>query len=180
MEYSDPEKFELIQQINSLQRRLNAKTEEVAKTEDFTIIRVGYRGYRNPRLVLDSQFTNNIQGALNSGMEVGAYFFTTAITVAEAIEEANWTIDRLEGYNVTYPVAVDVEWTNGDHDGRSDYLSKEDRTVIVKAFCETIKSRGYTPMIYASKYWLNKQLGNMCYRNFNNLKTNNTISIIIY
>ena len=28
-----------------------------------------------------------------------------------------------------------------------------------------------------SKYWLNKQLGNMCYRNFNNLITNNTISI---
>jgi chromosome segregation ATPase len=34
LEYSDPEKFELIQQINSLQRRLNAKTEEVSKKED--------------------------------------------------------------------------------------------------------------------------------------------------
>ena len=34
LEYSDPEKFELIQQINSLQRRLNAKTEEVAKKEE--------------------------------------------------------------------------------------------------------------------------------------------------
>ena len=34
LEYSDPEKFELIQQINSLQRRLNAKTEEVTKKEE--------------------------------------------------------------------------------------------------------------------------------------------------
>jgi len=34
LEYSDPEKFELIQQINSLQRRLNAKTEEVQKKEE--------------------------------------------------------------------------------------------------------------------------------------------------
>ena len=34
LEYSDPEKFELIQQINSLQRRLNAKTEEVGKKEE--------------------------------------------------------------------------------------------------------------------------------------------------
>jgi GH25 family lysozyme M1 (1,4-beta-N-acetylmuramidase) len=60
----------------------------------------------------------------------------------------------LSGYNVTYPVAVDVEWTNGDHDGRSDYLSVSERTAIVKAYCETIKARGYTPMIYASMNWL--------------------------
>lgn len=34
LEYSDPEKFELISQINSLQRRLIAKTEEVNQKED--------------------------------------------------------------------------------------------------------------------------------------------------
>lgn len=28
-----------------------------------------------------------------------------------------------------------------------------------------------------TKYWLNKQLGSMCYRNFNNLITNKTISV---
>ena len=28
-----------------------------------------------------------------------------------------------------------------------------------------------------SKYWLNQQLGNMCYRNFNNLINNKTVSI---
>ena len=33
LEYSDPEKFELISQINSLQKRLIAKTEEVNKKE---------------------------------------------------------------------------------------------------------------------------------------------------
>ena len=51
-----------------------------------------------------------MQGALNAGLQVGAYFFTTAINEAEAIEEANWAADRLAGYNVTYPVAIDVEW----------------------------------------------------------------------
>ena len=34
LEYSDPEKYELITQINSLQRRLIAKTEEVSSKED--------------------------------------------------------------------------------------------------------------------------------------------------
>ena len=28
-----------------------------------------------------------------------------------------------------------------------------------------------------SKYWLNKRMDNMCYRNFNNLISNNTVSI---
>ena len=125
----------------------------VSQTQDFAIMRIGYRGYRNPRLVLDSTFTQNMQGALNAGLQVGAYFFTTAINEAEAIEEANWAADRLAGYNVTYPVAIDVEWTNGNHDGRSDYLSVWDRTQIVKAFCETIRARGYKPMIYASRDW---------------------------
>ena len=126
----------------------------VSQIEDFAIIRVGYRGYRNPRLVVDSKFYQNMQGALNSGMQVGAYFFTTAINETEAIEEANWTANMLSSYNITYPVAVDVEWTNGNHDGRSDYLSVSERTAIVKAYCETIKARGYTPMIYASMNWL--------------------------
>ena len=132
----------------------NIDWNQVAQTQDFAIVRVGYRGYRNPRLVLDSKFTQNMQGATNAGMNVGAYFFTTAINEAEAIEEANWTANMLSPYKVSYPVAIDVEWTNGNHDGRSDYLSKEDRTRVVKAFCETIKARGYTPMIYASRDWL--------------------------
>ncbi len=28
-----------------------------------------------------------------------------------------------------------------------------------------------------TKYWLNKKMDNMCYRNFNNLISNNTVSI---
>ena len=28
-----------------------------------------------------------------------------------------------------------------------------------------------------SKYWLNQKMGNMCYRNFNNIINNNTTSI---
>ena len=132
----------------------NIDWNQVAQTQDFAIVRVGYRGYRNPRLVLDSKFTQNMQGATSAGVNVGAYFFTTAINEAEAVEEANWTANMLSPYKVSYPVAIDVEWTNGNHDGRSDYLSKEERTNIVRAFCDTIRARGYTPMIYASRDWL--------------------------
>ena len=131
---------------------------EVAKTEDFAIIRVGYRGYRYNNLKEDSKFKQNIEGALSAGVQVGAYFFTQAINEEEAIEEANYTADKLEGYFVSYPVAIDVEWSNGDHDGRADGLDVETRTKVVKAFLDTIKQRGYTPMIYANKTWLKNYL----------------------
>ena len=127
---------------------------------DFAMIRVGFRGYgQTGSLVEDAQFKNNITGATNSGIQVGLYFFTQAITEQEAIEEANFVLARIAGYPITYPIAIDTEWSSHpNQQGRADSLSKAQRTKIVKAFCETIKQAGYEPMIYANKYWLKDQL----------------------
>lgn len=123
---------------------------------DFAIIRVGYRGYGTGKLVVDKKFEQNIVGAKNNNINTGVYFATHAINVNEGIEEANYTINNIKKYNITGPVVIDTE-SSGDN-GRADNLSKSLRTQIVKAFCETIKNAGYTPMIYASKYWLRDNL----------------------
>ena len=81
-----------------------------------------------------------------------------AINEQEAIEEANWVVDMVSRYDIKYPIALDSEWSNKDHDGRADYLDKGQRTTIAKAFLNTIRQRGYTPAIYASKNWLYEQL----------------------
>ena len=130
----------------------------VAQSQDFAIIRVGYRGYLRPRIVMDSKFIQNIQGAQEQNLACGVYFFTQAINEEEAIEEANWVADMISGYNITYPVILDSEWSNSNHNGRADVISKEERTRAAKAFLDTIKSRGYTPMLYGSPYWLKTQL----------------------
>ena len=123
---------------------------------DFAIIRVGYRGYGTGKLVVDKKFEQNIVGAKSNNINTGVYFATHAITVNEGIEEANYTINNIKKYNITGPVVIDTE-SSGDN-GRADNLSKSLRTKIVKAYCETIKNAGYTPMIYASKYWLIENL----------------------
>ena len=123
---------------------------------DFAIIRVGYRGWGSSgTLVTDKYFERNIQEATKVGMNIGFYFFTQAVSVPEAIEEANYTLNLLSKYNVPikYPIAIDTERTPVGT-GRADNISKELRTEIVKAFCDTIKNAGYEPMIYASKNWL--------------------------
>jgi len=43
---------------------------------DFTFIRVGYRGYEKGGLFLDKNFHQNMQGAINAGIEVGVYFYS--------------------------------------------------------------------------------------------------------
>ncbi len=116
---------------------------------EYAMIRVGIRGYGTGEIVLDDTLDTNFEGATQNGIDVGAYFFTQATSEAEAIEEANAVIEALAPYNVTYPVAIDVEDVN-DSSARTANLTAQQRTDYVIAFCETIKAAGYTPMIYGN------------------------------
>jgi len=123
---------------------------------DFAIIRVGYRGYTAGTLVEDPYFKQNIEGATRAGIKVGLYFFTQAITEAEAVEEASMAISLVSGYQLQLPIYFDTEDVEGN--GRADKMSVAARTAITKAFCETVKNAGYMPGVYASTSWYNNQL----------------------
>ena len=122
---------------------------------DFAIIRVGYRGYGSGKIVEDQFFKNNIQEATKVGINIGFYFYSQAVSVGEAVEEAQFTLQLLSKYNVpiTYPIAIDTERTPVGN-GRGDKISKELRTEVVRAFCNEIQKAGYKTMIYANKNWL--------------------------
>ncbi|MBP5564968.1 MAG: Ig-like domain-containing protein [Lachnospiraceae bacterium] len=124
----------------------------------FAIIRCGFRGYTQGGLILDSKYESYIKGATAAGLKVGIYFFSQAKTEAEAVEEASLCVSLAKGYKISYPIFIDSEYSNGRHDGRADGLTKAQRTAVCRAFCETIKSSGYTPGIYASKSWFYNQL----------------------
>ncbi len=143
--------------VSSYQKEIdwvNVKKDNI----DFAIIRAAYRGYTKGGIVKDSYFDSNIKGATAAGVKVGAYFFSQAISVNEAKEEAKYIVNLVKPYKVSLPIIIDTEYSNSKHDGRADSLSVEDRTKIVKAFCDKVKSLGYTPMIYASKNWFNTKL----------------------
>lgn len=123
---------------------------------EFVIIRVGYRGSATGVLVEDPYFKQHIKGATDAGLKVGVYFFTQAITKAEAVEEASMALALTEGYNLAYPIFIDTERVSGN--ARANNLDKATRTEIVDAFCKTIQSAGRKAGIYASKSWYNNQL----------------------
>ena len=126
---------------------------------DGAIIRAGYRGYgKEGALKTDFRFKENIEGAIKQGIPVGVYWFTQAITIAEAVAEAKYLISLLEGYKLTYPIYLDSEYSNPQKNGRADGLSKKARTDIAVAFLQAIKAAGYIPGIYASTSWFSDKL----------------------
>ena len=116
---------------------------------EYAFIRLGLRGYESAKIVLDEYYEANMKGANSTGVAAGVYFFTQAVTVEEAKEEADFVIEHLAGYDVSCPVVFDVERISGGK-GRADQLTKEERTDITIAFCEAVKAAGYTPMIYGN------------------------------
>ena len=125
---------------------------------DGVLIRLGYRGYGHGTLEIDKQFLANARGCISNGIHFGVYWFTTAISAAEGKAEADFVLNNISGYNLSFPVFVDSEYSNASQNGRSDKLSKATRTAAVKAFCERIAGAGYTAGIYASESWFKSQL----------------------
>lgn len=117
---------------------------------DFAIVRVGYRTTETGTLTEDPGARYNLQEATRNGIKVGAYFFSTAITEAEAKEEATWVADFISKYKITYPVAYNCEGFN-QPSSRQYSLTKQERSRIACVFLDTIAARGYTPMFYASR-----------------------------
>ena len=124
---------------------------------EFVMIKVGARGYGGGQLIPDEKFKEHLEKAQSAGLSIGVYFFSQAVTEAEAVEEANMVIESLKDSIITYPVAFDMEEIKGDT-SRIDTLSKEAKTKIAQAFLTTIKQAGYKTMIYGNKEWLIKKV----------------------
>ena len=116
---------------------------------DFAIIRVGGRGYGDAgEMYPDDRAIEYINGAKAVGIKVGAYFFSQAITTAEAIEEADYVKEILGDIKLDFPVAYDWEIIKDDT-ARTDSVSAAQATECARAFCNRIKELGYTPMLYS-------------------------------
>lgn len=117
---------------------------------DFAMVRVGYRGMKNGEIKEDACAKYNLQEASKYGLKIGAYFFSTAVTEEEAIEEAEWTKELIAGYPITYPVAYNCEGFQNPS-SRQFNLSVEERTKLADVFLAKIEEDSYTGMFYAAK-----------------------------
>ncbi len=119
---------------------------------EFAFIRLGYRGYTEGALIKDTYFDRNVSGAIENGIQVGVYFVTQAISVEEAKEEAQYVLDNIKYYDITWPIAYDIEG-HSSQEARANNISMEKNTEQIVAFCDAIKDAGYTPIVYSNTRW---------------------------
>ena len=122
-----------------------------SKTDvDFAMLRAGY-GENS----IDSQFSANAEGCEKYGIPFGVYWFSYAINVDEAVEEALKCLDVIKDLNIEYPIAFDFEqdsirWANQV----GVKIDKDLATQIADAFCSTIEKAGYYVMLYSNRDYL--------------------------
>lgn len=116
--------------------------------DDVSFVMLGTRS----KGAVDPYFHRNIQQASAAGVKVGVYIYSLAVTVEMAEAEADFVLDLIHDYPVSYPVAFDME------DSTQGNLSKEELAAIANAFCKKISDSGYYPIIYANENWLKNKL----------------------
>ena len=135
----------------------NAVNWSLASAEvDGVIARIGYRGSVNREaLAEDSLFYSHMSGAQQYDVPFGVYFYSLALNEKEAVEEANWVIDRLNFYGCKpdMPIYIDMESQTLEEN-----LNSRQRTDVALAFCKAMKDKGYYAGVYANQYWLSSLL----------------------
>lgn len=133
--------------VSSYQGKVNWK-KVAASGVTFAIIRVGGRGYgtKTGNLYEDKLAQDNYKAAKKAGLKIGAYFFSQAITPEEAVEEAEYLLEKTAKWELDMPLVYDWEYISDT--ARTANVDRQTLTDCMIAFCERIKAAGKTPMIY--------------------------------
>lgn len=123
---------------------------------DFAMIRVGYRGYETGKLTEDKYARANLEGAKAAGLQVGVYFFSQAVSVEEALEEAAFVMEIIEDYDINLPVVYDWEYISDT--ARTAEVDPRTLTDCTMAYCDALAEAGYSPMVYFNSYQARKQM----------------------
>ena len=122
------------------------------------ILRVGYRGYGSSgTLCKDGKFNQHYNGFVGK-IPIGVYFLSQAVNETEARAEVNYIYNIIKNLDIRFPIYLDSEWSNANHTGRADGLTKAQRSVVVNAFCDRCRELGYKGGVYASDSWFKYQL----------------------
>jgi GH25 family lysozyme M1 (1,4-beta-N-acetylmuramidase) len=113
---------------------------------EFVFIRVGWRGTESGLLNADKRAQEYYDGAKAAGLQVGAYFFSQAVSIREAKEEADFALSVIEDWELDLPLVYDWEYVSDS--ARTANVDRRTLTDCTKAFCRQVEFHGYRPMAY--------------------------------
>ena len=114
----------------------------------FAIIRCGYRGATEGKISEDEKYEANVAGAKEAGLNVGVYFYSQAITMEEAKEEAEYVLEKTQGIALDLPVMFD--WERNDTEAGSRTLDADGDAITDcgAAFCRAVEQAGLQAGVY--------------------------------
>lgn len=108
----------------------------------FVIIRAGYGMTAAQK---DPMFEANYTKAKAAGLDVGAYWYSYAVTTSDARAEAYACLDVIRGKSFEYPIFFDLE------ERKQLATGKENCSQMVMTFCDKLTEEGYYPGLYMSR-----------------------------
>ena len=98
---------------------------------------------------VDPFFAMNAANASQAGLRLGAYIYSYATSVEMAQQEADFVLNLIKDYPISFPVVFDAEDAN-----TLGTLTQSQVSDVINAFCKRIQDAGYYPMVYANEYWI--------------------------
>lgn len=118
----------------------------------FAFIRVG-----SSKSGLDPTFAANMRNAAACGIRTGVYIYSYAMSVDQAAAEAQWVLDVIKDYTVSFPVVIDIE------DKTQKSLDAGTLSLMANTFCTIVEAAGYYPMVYSGRNFFRDKLSGVAY-----------------
>ena len=105
----------------------------------FVMINAGYGKYISQK---DENFEKNYAAARKAGLNIGTYWYSYALTEADALAEAKTFLEAVKGKKFEYPLAFDIE------DVSQSELPNAAINKIIEAFCDYLENNGYYAAVW--------------------------------
>ena len=123
---------------------------QVSQNVDFAILRAGY-GQNN----IDKKFVEYANACTQYNIPFGVYWFSYAYTEDMARREAQYCLQAVAPYKLSYPIAFDFEYDSVRYaNDKGVIVSKSLASSMARAFLNEIEAAGYYGTLYANADYL--------------------------
>ena len=128
--------------VSKWQAAINWQAVKQSGKVDFVLMKAGYGNQATQK---DPRFEENYKGCKSNNIPCGCYWYSYAMSVAEAEREADACLKAISGKQFEYPIYLDVE------EAKQFRLGRQVVSNMVNAFCKKLEAAGYFVGVYSSK-----------------------------
>lgn len=131
----------------------NGNAEAAIKAADFVMIRASWGHF-----ALDTKVDTNVKLCQKHNKPYGFYHFSYARSYKEGLREARAFMSYVSRHNYTYPLALDLEWDDGDNWKKNNGVTYATEMGVLKAWKEVVEQEAKDYLILYCNHSFYNQL----------------------